>query len=535
MEDFSIRGIIEAVSNGQIRIPAFQRGFVWDSERVAYLMDSIYKGYPFGSLMFWRTKEQLKFDRELGPFRLPQPKEDYPVDYVLDGQQRVTSIFGVFQNELLVSDEEKADWMDIYFDLGADETAQDNQFLALRPDEVVKGRHFPLRTLFETTSYRAATESLGQESINRIDELQSRFKEIKIPVQITKTDDKETVAIIFERVNRQGVELDTLQLLSAWTWSEDFQLADQFEELSEHLAPFGFHGIGSDTDLMLRCCSAILTGDASPSALMKLNGAEVRENFDQIRNGISYAVDYLRNQFVAQRLDNLPFVTQLVPLSVFFAVSGDKERAVNDFQRTAINKWFWRSSFSRRYSSGVLRNLKTDIEQMALLRDEKDSKIGEFQTNISKDMFINNVFRISNVNTKTLILMLASNDPRSFVSGQKVNLSETLKAANRSEFHHMMPRSFLEKTGQKEKYGDSILANFCFLSRADNRKLGGKAPSEYRQNMPKDNNAIVQILNSALTDDILWSDDYEKFVENRAFKLSELAAKLCDTLHLDKT
>jgi hypothetical protein len=100
LEDFSIRSIVEGVTRGQIRIPAFQRGFVWDAERVAYLMDSIYKGYPFGSLMFWRTREQLKFDRDLGPFQLPPPKEDYPVDYVLDGQQRVTSIFGVFQTDM---------------------------------------------------------------------------------------------------------------------------------------------------------------------------------------------------------------------------------------------------------------------------------------------------------------------------------------------------------------------------------------------------------------------------------------------------
>ncbi|ARO88034.1 DUF262 domain-containing protein [Nitrosospira lacus] len=83
-----------------MRIPAFQRGFVWEPDRVAYLMDGIYKGFPFGSLLFWRTKEELKTERDLGPFKLPPPVEDYPVDYVLHGQQRITSIFGVFQTEL---------------------------------------------------------------------------------------------------------------------------------------------------------------------------------------------------------------------------------------------------------------------------------------------------------------------------------------------------------------------------------------------------------------------------------------------------
>jgi uncharacterized protein with ParB-like and HNH nuclease domain len=100
MPDLSIREILEQVSRGQIRIPAFQRGFVWEPERVAYLMDSIFKKYPFGSLLFWHTREHLRFDKKLGPFELPEPKADYPIDYVLDGQQRVTSIYGVFQSDL---------------------------------------------------------------------------------------------------------------------------------------------------------------------------------------------------------------------------------------------------------------------------------------------------------------------------------------------------------------------------------------------------------------------------------------------------
>lgn len=529
MEDYSIRGIIEAVGNGQIRIPAFQRGFVWDSERVAYLMDSIYKGYPFGALMFWRTKEQLKFDRQLGPFALPDPKEDYPVDYVLDGQQRVTSIFGVFQTEHQPIPDGDTDWMDIFFDLAAEEAAQDNQFVALKADQAEPGRHFPLRTLFDTTAYRAATEALDEEAIKIVDDLQAKFKEIKIPVQVTKTEEKETVAIIFERVNRQGVELDTLQLLSAWTWSEDFQLADQFEELSELLAPFGFQGVGSDTDLLLRCCAAILTGDASPTALMKLNGAEVRREFDRIKNGVQYAVDYLRNQFSVQKLDNLPYVTQLVPLSVFFSVAGDKEVSVSDYQRNRINQWFWRSSFSRRYSSGVLRNLKADIEQMRLLKDEEDSSLGDFPANITTDFFTQHVFRISNVNTKTFLLLLSDQAPRSFISGQKVNLADTLKKANRSEFHHMMPRSFLERSGQKEPIGDSVLANFCFLSRADNRQLGGDAPSIYKQKMPSDDAVLESILSSAVTDELLFEDNYEAFIKSRAEKLTAIAQNLCRT------
>ena len=234
----TIRQIIDSVYNGQICIPAFQRGFVWEPDRVAYLMDIIYKKYPFGQLLFWRTDQKLKIEKDLGPFKIPPLAEDYPVDYVLDGQQRITSIFGVFQTEL--NKEIDVDWMEVYFDLFADQSAQETQFVALAEGDVDPARHFPLKSLFDTVAYRAATKDLNEDVAKKIDDMQSVFKETQILIQTTDTKDKATVAIIFERVNRQGVELDTLQLLSAWTWSEDFQLQDQFAELSEELQPFGF-------------------------------------------------------------------------------------------------------------------------------------------------------------------------------------------------------------------------------------------------------------------------------------------------------
>src|SRR6478672_6002931 len=113
MEALTVREIVDQIYRGQIRIPAFQRGFIWEPDRVAYLMDSIHKQFPFGSLLFWRTKEKLKVERDLGPFKLPEPKADYPIDYVLDGQQRVTAIFGVFQTDLPMVN--PIAWENIYF------------------------------------------------------------------------------------------------------------------------------------------------------------------------------------------------------------------------------------------------------------------------------------------------------------------------------------------------------------------------------------------------------------------------------------
>jgi len=520
MDQLTIREIVEQILRGQIRIPAFQRGFVWEPDRVAYLMDSIYKRYPFGSLLFWRTKEKLSVERDLGPFKLPSPKEDYPVDYVLDGQQRVTSIFGVFQRELAMTN--SVEWQDVYFDLKADRSVQDTQFFALPAAEIDPDRHFPLNTLFDTVAYRKATERFDDATKQTIDEMQAVFKEVRIPLQVFRTEEKATVAIIFERVNRQGVPLDTLQLLSAWTWSEEFQLQEQFGDLAEQLSPFGFADVGGDTNLLLRCCAAILKNDASPEALMGLNGAQVRERFNEVVNGVMGAVDYLRSHFSVYSLANLPFSTILVPLSVFFATEGTKERGYTDEQRRAINRWFWRSSFARRYSSGTLRNLKVDIDEMAKLRDGKPNDLGAFSVGLDATFFTDSNFVLGNVNTKTYILMLAQAGPLSFISGAPVDLAEKLKAANRTEFHHLMPRSFLQKSGQAAGR-ESMLANMVFMSRSDNRALGGVAPSLYR---PKISGDEGEVLAHAVCDGALFSDDFEVFVKHRSTLLERFAAAL---------
>lgn len=73
MTDLSIRKIIDKTLSGEIRIPSFQRGFVWDPEKVAFFIDSLFKGYPIGSLLLWRTNEKLENERQLGNFILPDP------------------------------------------------------------------------------------------------------------------------------------------------------------------------------------------------------------------------------------------------------------------------------------------------------------------------------------------------------------------------------------------------------------------------------------------------------------------------------
>jgi hypothetical protein len=159
---------------------------------------------------------------------------------------------------------------------------------------------------------------------------------------------------------------------------------------------------------------------------------------------------------------------------------------------------------------------------MENLRDGKTSTLGDFAVALSDLFFVENHFVLGNVNTKTYILLLAKQAPRSFVSGVLVDLAKTLKESNRTEFHHLMPKAYLKSSNQTT-ISENILANFAFLSRSDNRLIGGVAPSAYRSKIGGDETTI---LSSAVCPISLFDDKYPAFIEGRKMQLLEKANEL---------
>ncbi|WP_017663453.1 DUF262 domain-containing protein [Baaleninema simplex] len=264
---YFIKNLINDLERGKIRIPSFQRGFVWEPERVAYFIDSVYKGFPFGSVLLWRTKNPLRTERNLGSYQLPENDPDYPIDYVLDGQQRITSIFGIFQNYLTPQDGEDTDWTNLFFELDSKDSVPFKYLEKYTSNgEYDNTKFFPLKYVFDSRNYRKVTRSLDENLAQQIDDLVDRFTQARIPVERFESEERKYVATVFERINKQGVELDTFQLLSVWNWSEDFDLQEKFKSVSEELEPFGFKEVGSD--LLLKCCSAVVMHSADPENFM---------------------------------------------------------------------------------------------------------------------------------------------------------------------------------------------------------------------------------------------------------------------------
>lgn len=170
-----------------------------------------------------------------------------------------------------------------------------------------------------------------------------------------------------------------------------------------------------------------------------------------------------------------------------------------------------------------MRNLGLDIEEMQKLKSGQLSSLANLRLNISPEIFKNEKFLMSSVLTKAFILMLSKNNPLSFISGTPVDLGAKLRACNRKEFHHLMPRAFLRESEQTQ-YNESCLANFCFISRTDNRILGGGRPSVYRDKMAEN---VEQMISSHYCPNALFDDNYEQFINNRSELLYQAAKQLC--------
>lgn len=148
--------LVSSIETGEIKIPQFQRKFVWSVKDSAELIDSIIKGYPIGILIYWRTNERLRAIRNLGNINLPEPTDGEYINYVLDGQQRLTSLFASIKG-LVITDEDgkKADYSQIYIDLKA--TSEDpiviTEIEGKQPDDLIKLRDLMTGGLQVLASY----------------------------------------------------------------------------------------------------------------------------------------------------------------------------------------------------------------------------------------------------------------------------------------------------------------------------------------------------------------------------------------------
>jgi hypothetical protein len=503
-----LKELISGVKNGEIKIPQFQRKFVWKQEQALNFLDSIGSNYPVGSLLLWRTTSKLATERNLGEFKLPETDDLSPTDYVLDGQQRLTVIYSCFGAA------ENDEGFQAAYDL-------ETESFIKRPDEH-EPHIFPLRILYETTkllNFRAGLIShpKGEKLQQNLDHCIEVITNYRIPVVTLKDLSVEEVCPNFERINSSGTPLSTYDLMVAATWSEQFDLNDETEIISDSLSPKGFGDIDGNT--VLKCLAAVHHKGIKREQVLSLRTLK-KEEIDQLVNTVKQAllqtVDLLSTEFKVYSWDFLPYEAYAIILCYVFA----KRKALRTDDIKRVKQWFWSSAFSERYRGASEHFISKDLEYIDAYVVKSTQPNVVFGALPSPEMLSDLSFRSNNSRSRAFVLMLALRSPKNMTNGALIDTAEALSCYNKKQFHHIYPKAHLRRNAQQ---GDpNTLVNICILCASENNMLSDEDPNAYIPRLVRQHghDASAVFMSNMLPDpnEVDYSSlSFEEFLQKRSY------------------
>lgn len=319
----SIRKIIDDVRGGHILIPRFQRPFVWSDEQRLELLRSVKASMPMGSMLVWRTsKLRLACYDQLGPHHLPAPPADelHARSYLLDGHQRLSTLFGLFAASPSAHDHEadEIDW-DIRYNLRTEDFVfacrHEHEPLVRLPDLMdARSARRLQRELGEEARRRGWTDEDLERWTERLDELALRVQEYRIPIIPVVTDDLELATKTFSRINSQGTPMNEVHMVSALTWTLEFDLRDYVDETLNILPP-GWQGL--DDRIIFNTLKGVLGLDFTKAGADQL-AKKIREDTGivmRVAEAIDDGVRFLNDEVGVPSHEYLPYAWQLVVLA----------------------------------------------------------------------------------------------------------------------------------------------------------------------------------------------------------------------------
>lgn len=506
-----LASLLSDVERGNIKIPVFQRQYIWTDEQIISLLDSIYRGFPVGSLLMWSTKEELKHERNVGGFKLPETPEDYPVNYILDGQQRLTTLYGVFNSDQNTSDVELAERFNVCY-------IPDDDIFAHVSASAGKDR-IQLNKILDTTKLLAELPRFNDEQKFKIAKLTEAFKDYEFPIVTIRERSNKEVCSIFQRINSSGTPLSSMELLTAWTWSDKFDLRREIESLLDKLADKGYEKI--DQPLLMRMLASITIGSIDENDLVDVEPDILVGGVDSLKRAIFSAVDFLEGQLKIKNIVFVPFPIMIIPIVYFYA----KIKKPTAEQFSQVKKWFWQCALTQRYKAGTNRLVLEDLSKFERVFN-LETPFSETKIEIKEDIFKSS-WRINSTSAKAALCLMAQLRPKSFLTGLEVDLGSVLSAYNARQFHHIYPKAHLNSLGISF-HEANVIANICFLSASENNQISDLAPEDYFKQIPSDQ--ADNIFSAALIPHPARDGKllFNEFIELRTKELTRIAQCLVD-------
>ena len=523
--NYNLSKLILDIKQGEIGLPDIQRPFVWNSAKVRDLFDSMYKGFPVGYLLFWANGGS-GIGRQIG---LDKKQRAIPRLLIVDGQQRLTSLYAVLKNIPVKNHDYTDQYISIAFRPNDGTFEVSDAAIKKDPEYITNISELWSGNIPRTRFVRDFIEKLRKhrgsmseeeeygltESIDRLFDLQAYpFTALELSSSI----DEEHVAEVFVRINSQGVTLNVadfiLTLMSVF-WDDGRSQLEKFCESSRHPPvngkPSSFnYFIQPEPDEMLRVCIALGFRRARLKygySLLRGKNLETEKfddelrvkQFDILQDSQAYVLDlknwheFLKALLRAGYRSNSMITSKsalLYSYAMFLIGQRDFKVEHNEL-RKIISRWFFMTSVTGRYSGSTesamesdlakLRNATNGKEFVNILHEIIDDTLTEDFWNITLP---NDLATISARSPSLFAHDAALNILGAHVLFSSIKVSELMDPALKStraaiERHHLFPRKYLERIGISENKDINQIANFALIEWPDNSDISDLPPKEY--------------------------------------------------------
>ena len=476
----TIADILKAIDEGKIQLPDFQRGWVWEDNRIRALIASISNGYPIGAAMFLQMGgEDIHFKYRLFEGVESSKEKVEPERLVLDGQQRNTSIYRAMYSKKPVetTDSKKkpikrfyyihiptcldtlTDRIDAVVSVPEDKRIMENIGRDIKLDLSTrdleyKQHYFPLNIVFDSgemmnwafgyCSYH--NNSTQQQWTQFFNKILMPITKYQIPV-ITVGNDvpKEAVCQVFENVNQGGVSLTVFELVTATFAASNFELRKDWDfiwkslsknRLLYHRHIQAFTGTDFLTAItLLSNYEKFVQGKAAISCkkrdVLKLTYNEYALYRNRIIEGIKETINFLSEQRIFTALD-LPYSSQLIPLSVAFAINPN---LWYDANRKKLEQWYWCGVFGELYGGANETRYVEDIKGLiAWIKDENNIPTTVQRANFHASR-LERLYTRNSAAYKGVMALILKEHALDFIKGSQMDFASYVEEA--TDIHHI--------------------------------------------------------------------------------------------------
>lgn len=519
-----INDVLSQIDLGNYALPEFQRGYVWTRSDVRKLMYSLYRDYPVGSLLIW--------DAAIDPdiIRGDGTPSSGTVSLILDGQQRMTSLFGVIRGKApQFFDGDASAFTNLYFNID-EETFEFYSQQKMKGDRawVSVSEVIPDSGAFFTKVIAQRPDDMQYyaEAMTKLNKLSS-IKDRDMPVQVVAGEDKtiDVVVEIFNNVNSGGTKLSKGDLALAKICA---QWPDMRAEMKAILARLGKKGFWFKQDWLLRCLTVHLTRKAYFSELDGVSIADVKNGLKEVENYIGTCLDHISSRLGLDHDRVLGSHYAIVLMVGYLSMKGGKLSSAAEWDKLLF--WYVHAFLWGRYAGSTESVLSQDLR---VLEDGKgvDGLIELIHQNRADLTLRPQDFWGWSKGARfypLLYMITRVNHARDWGTG--IELSQSLLGKNSSlQVHHIFPKHVLYSVG-KTKSMVNALANYAFLTQQTNLDISDQKPEDYFPIYMEKCPGAIESHCVPTASHLLTIDAYDAFLEERRKLLAKSANAILEDL-----